>query len=155
MKYTPDELGIKFDEYVEWAKNNPRQAYKVTKDGPMLVDIGRPLTLVSFCAYAGISKATFTNYERLDEFRPQCARVRETIESDQIEGAILGQYAQNIVARVLQLADKSELVSKTERERVSEMSDEELQAEIDKELNNERKRAAEDADDRAKEEGRA
>lgn len=131
--YTPEALAERFEEYLAWARETPRQSYKTTKKGTVLADIDRPLTLVSFCQFAGITMNTFRAYERRGEaMRNQCARVREQIEADQLEGALAGQYAQAIVARVLKLADVSEVVNKSESDRIAEMSDEELQAEIDK-----------------------
>lgn len=131
--YTPESLGKKFEEYIAWVRENPRQSYKTTKKGTVLAAIDRPLTLVSFCQFAGITMNTFRAYERRSEgMRVQCTRVREQIEADQLEGALSGQYSQAIVARVLKLADVSEVVNKSESERIAEMSDEELQAEIDK-----------------------
>lgn len=129
--YTPEGLYAKFEEYKEWVKENPRSLYKASQDGKSDTKVYRPLTLIGFCQYAGIVTNTFRGYERKDElFRLQCARVREAIETDQLEGAMVGQYAQSIVARVLKLADRTEVVNKSEVDRISEMTDEELQAEI-------------------------
>lgn len=131
--YTAETLAEKFEQYLAWVRENPRRSYKTTKKGTILADIDRPLTLVSFCQFAGITMNTFRAYERHSEaMRIQCTRVRERIEADQLEGALAGQYSQAIVARVLKLADVSEVVNKSESERISEMSDEELQVEIDK-----------------------
>lgn len=131
IAYTPDTLYAKFEAYKEWVKENPRNSYKMSRDGMAEMETDRPLTLVGFCQYAGIITDTFRGYERRDEFfRLQCARVREAIEADQLEGAMVGQYAQSIVARVLKLADRTEVVNKSEVDRISEMTDEELQAEI-------------------------
>lgn len=131
--HTPEMLAEKFEQYLAWARENPRRSYKTTKKGTVLADIDRPLTLVSFCQFAGITMNTFRAYERRSEsMRVQCTRVREQIEADQLEGALAGQYSQAIVARVLKLAEVSEVVNKSESDRIAEMSDEELQAEIDK-----------------------
>lgn len=133
IAYTPEALYAKFEEYKGWVKDNPRSSYKMSRDGMAEMETDRPLTLVGFCQYAGIIIDTFRGYERRDEFfRLQCARVREAIEADQLEGAMVGQYAQSIVARVLKLADRTEVVNRSEADRISEMTDEELQAEIDK-----------------------
>lgn len=131
--YTAETLAERFEEYIAWARENPRKSYKTTKKGTVLADIDRPLTLISFCQFAGITHDTFRAYERSGgALGHQCARVRERIEADQLEGALAGQYSQAIVARVLKLADVSEVVNKSESDRIAEMSDEELQAEIDK-----------------------
>lgn len=131
--YTADTLAARFEEYLEWVRDNPRKSYKTTKKGTILADIDRPLTLLSFCQFADITHDTFRSYERRGgALGYQCTRVRERIEADQLEGALAGQYAHAIVARVLKLADVSEVVSKSESDRIAEMSDEELQAEVDK-----------------------
>ncbi len=131
--YTADTLAEKFEQYLVWARENPRRSYKTTKKGTVLADIDRPLTLISFCQFADITHDTFRAYERRGgALGYQCTRVRERIEADQLEGALAGQYSQAIVARVLKLADVSEVVNKSESERIAEMSDEELQVEIDK-----------------------
>lgn len=131
--YTPETLAEKFEKYLVWVRENPRRSYKTTKKGTILADIDRPLTLVSFCQFSGITMNTFRAYERRGEaMRVQCTRVRERIEADQLEGALSGQYSQAIVARVLKLADVSEVVNKSESDRIAEMSDEELQNEIEK-----------------------
>lgn len=131
--YTAETLAEKFEQYLAWARENPRRSYKTTKKGTVLADIDRPLTLISFCQFADITMNTFRAYEqRGDAMRVQCTRVRERIEADQLEGALSGQYSQAIVARVLKLADVSEVVNKSESDRIAEMSDEELQAEIEK-----------------------
>lgn len=131
--YTAETLAEKFEEYLTWVRENPRRSYKTTKKGTVLADIDRPLTLISFCQFADITHDTFRAYERRGgELGHQCARVRERIEADQLEGALAGQYSQAIVARVLKLADVSEVVNKSESDRIAEMSDEELQNEIEK-----------------------
>lgn len=64
--YTPEVLGAKFEEYVEWVKANPVYISKVSAGEIIPVPTQRPLTLVGFCQFAGISKDTFCRYE--DEF---------------------------------------------------------------------------------------
>lgn len=131
--YTADTLAEKFEQFLAWVRENPRKSYKTTKKGTVLANIDRPLTLIGFCQFADITHDTFRAYERRrGALGHQCARVRERIEADQLEGALAGQYSQAIVARVLKLADVSEVVNKSESDRIAEMSDEELQNEIEK-----------------------
>ena len=77
--------------------------------------VSRPYSLTGFCIYVGAS----TNWFR--EFRDECrnkkdkdfleviARVEETIKTQQFEGACVGAFNANIIARTLGLADKQEV----------------------------------------------
>ena len=107
--YTPEALEAKFEEYVEWVKANPVYINKVSAGEIIPVPTQRPLTLVGFCQFAKISKDTFRRYE--DEFCGLLTCVRVAIEADQLEGAMVGQYNPNIVARVLHLADRQDVTT--------------------------------------------
>ena len=107
--YTPEALDAKFEEYVEWVKANPVYINKVSAGEIIPVPTQRPLTLVGFCQFAKISKDTFRRYE--DEFCGLLTCVRVAIEADQLEGAMVGQYNPNIVARVLHLADRQDVTT--------------------------------------------
>ncbi len=111
MKYVPETLESKFDEYRVWVKQNPAYHNKVSAGVVIPVPIERPLTIVGFCNYAGIDKDTFRNYEQQEEFFGVCARVRARIETDQLEGALVGIYDAGIVARVLHLADRTDITT--------------------------------------------
>ncbi len=111
MKYVPETLESKFEEYKVWTKQNPAYHNKVSAGGVIPVPTERPLTIVGFCSYAGISKDTFRNYEHQEEFFDLLARVRETIEADQLEGALVGIYDAGIVARVLHLTDRTDVTT--------------------------------------------
>ena len=107
--YTPEVLGAKFEEYVEWVKANPVYISKVSAGEIIPVPTQRPLTLVGFCQFAGISKDTFCRYE--DEFCGLLKCVREAIEADQLQGALVGIYDAGIVGRVLRLADRQDVTT--------------------------------------------
>lgn len=110
--YTPEALEAKFEEYVEWAKANPRYNNRVLSDGSIIaIPTERPLTLSSFAVFAQIVPRTFREYEKLDEFSLVCARVRAKIESDQMEGAMCEQYNPTIASRVLQLTDRHDVTT--------------------------------------------
>ena len=61
--YTPEALDAKFEEYVEWVKANPVYINKVSAGEIIPVPTQRPLTLVGFCQFAGISRQNFYEYE--------------------------------------------------------------------------------------------
>ena len=109
LSYTPETLEAKFEEYAQWAKENPRYNTRVLADGTLVrMPLERPLTLAGFCIYAGIVPETFRNLEAREEFFCICARVRARIESDQLEGALCEQFNPAIASRVLKLADRTE-----------------------------------------------
>ena len=109
--YTPEALEAKFEEYAEWVKENPIYKEVPTKSGPMEIRVNRPMTIIGFCAFAGILKDTFFDYEKKEEFILVISRARETIESDQLGGAMAGIYDSNIVSRVLRLADRQDVTT--------------------------------------------
>lgn len=113
--YTPEALEVKFKEYIEWAKDNPRYNNRVLSDGTIVpIPTERPLTLASFAVFACIIPETFREYEKLDEFSAVCAHVRARIEADQLEGAMCEQYNPTIASRVLHLADKQDITTNGE-----------------------------------------
>lgn len=109
--YTPETLKDKFDEYVEWGEANPLYINKVSAGQIISVPVRRPLTLVGFCQFAGISRDTFREYEKQEEYPGLLTCVRETIEADQLQGALVGIYDTGIVARVLHLADRQDVTT--------------------------------------------
>lgn len=110
--HTPESLMAKFEEYVTWAKNNPRFNSRILSDGSVVqVPLERPLTVSSFAVFAGIIPETFREYEKRDEYSAVCAHVRAKIESDQMEGALCEQFNPTIASRVLHLADRQDITS--------------------------------------------
>ena len=112
MKYTPETLEAKFEEYATWAKKNPRYTHRALPNGKIVkVPIERPLTLAGFCISAGIIPNTFRKFEQRDEFLSACAHVRARIEADQLEGAMCEQFNPTIASRVLHLADRQDITT--------------------------------------------
>jgi DNA-packaging protein gp3 len=114
---SPQQLWLLFRKYKEWAKANPRKKEDfVGKDGNR-VDrkLERPLTFVGFEAYL-FERMIITDlgdYERnkdnrYAEFATIIRAIKNVIETDQFEGASVGIYQHNIIARKLGLADKQE-----------------------------------------------
>lgn len=109
--YTPEALEAKFEEYVEWAKKHPSFVNKVSAGEIIPIPIERPLTLVGFCVFADIVKNTFREYERQEEFLSVTTRARTAFAKSQIEGALIGAYNPNIVARLQGLADRQDVTT--------------------------------------------
>ena len=81
-----------------------------------------PFTLTGLCIFLGVNTKYFTEFEsNLDlknkvdkDFSEVITHVREIITTQQMEGAMVGTYNANIVARKLGLSDKKETTHKGE-----------------------------------------
>jgi hypothetical protein len=112
--YQPDDLWEKACDYFEWCESNPWNKNEAIKGGDaagtiMQIPTERPFTIHAFCIFAGIVTKTFWNYEQDEAYLPICTRIREIIYSQKFEGAVVGAFNANIIARDLGLSDKSEL----------------------------------------------
>lgn len=113
---TPEELLEKAYSYFIWCDKTPLKRSEVLKGGVkagkvVKISLDRPYTLVGMCNYLGISKRTFDNYEERKDYLPITTYIRDIIQQNQIEGAVVGNYNANIVARLLGLVDKQEVES--------------------------------------------
>ena len=121
FKYTPEkfeEESIKYFEYITGNVWNKKEAIKSGEMAGQLIDIPTqtPMSIESFCLFMDIDRVTFDNYEsnvgNYKDFFNIITRVRAIIESNQFEGATVGAYNPNIIARKLGLIDKKELDQK-------------------------------------------
>lgn len=112
----PSELLDAAYKYFDWCNNNPIKKDEVLKGGVragyiVKVKTDRPYTLIGLCNHIGIGKRTFDDYCNRNDFSPITTHIREIIQQNQIEGAMVGTYKENIVARLLGLVDKKEIES--------------------------------------------
>lgn len=113
---TPQQLWEAFCEYVDWARANPWKKSEAIKSGDcsgdiIEVPIERPLTIGGFCVFAGIGTATFHDYghkEGYKEYSNVCRQIEEVTRTQKFEGAAVGTYNANIIARDLGLREKTE-----------------------------------------------
>jgi len=119
-KYTPENFWLEAIKYFEWSESrtwNKKEAIKSGDKAGTLIDIPTtsPMSIEGFCLFADISFQTFLNYESNEEsykdFFEITTRVRKIIESQQFEGATVGAYNPNIIARKLGLVDKTDQTS--------------------------------------------
>lgn len=122
--YQPDEFWDEAVEYFKWISKKVWNKKDPIKSGDMagtLIDIPTqtPMSIESFCLFADITPDTFRNYESNEgnykDFFEVTTRIRKIIESNQFEGATVGAYNPNIIARKLGLVDKKEHNVKTEQ----------------------------------------
>jgi hypothetical protein len=114
---SPEQLWKLFRQYRKHAKDNPylKQDF-VGKDADEVERrLERPLTFVGFEVYLmeRMIINDLADYERnkdgrYAEFANIIRAIKKIIEADQFEGAAVGVYKENIIARKLGLADKQE-----------------------------------------------
>jgi hypothetical protein len=88
-----------------------------------------PYTITGLCLFLGIGLQTLHNYKKNKDYLEVITHVEDIIYTQKFEGATVGAFNPNIIARDLGLADKSEIKNKHSFE---DMSDEELDKEIEK-----------------------
>lgn len=114
-KYTPDTLADIFDEYSDFVHHNPFEEEQLFHYQGQITSGNahkmRPMTLEGFCNYANITLPTFRDYASQKDFSSVTTRIREIIETHQLEGAASGFLNPNIIARKLGLVDKSDVTT--------------------------------------------
>lgn len=119
--YTPDLLWDEAVKYFEWISNrvwNKKDPIKSGDNAGTLIDVPTqtPMSIQSFCLFVDITPDTFRNYISNEgsykDFFEVTTRIRSIIESNQWEGATVGAYNPNIIARTLGLIDRSDITSK-------------------------------------------
>jgi hypothetical protein len=103
-------------EYFEKCDNAPWNKMEVVKTGKdagklLPVPTQKPYTIQGMCVFLHITEQTFLNYEKNESYKDffeVFTHVRDIIENNQFEGATVGAYNANIIARKLGIADKQE-----------------------------------------------
>lgn len=132
---TPELLWEAACEYFQWCDENPWTTKKaIQKTIPIKKKVGkkiqivneeqtqqeitptaRPYSLVGLCVYLGASRQWWNSFKKdctdmmHEDFLGIIAHVEDIIEAQQFEGACVGAFNANIIARKLGLADKQEV----------------------------------------------
>ncbi len=113
--YTPAALWDKACEYFAWCEANPWYRHDVVKVAgknfgkQVKTSVGRPYTVSGFCIFAGISEQTFMNYTQgigYAEYFGYCDQIRQIIRNQKFEGASIGAFNANLIARDLGITEK-------------------------------------------------
>lgn len=123
---TPELMWQAACEYFQWCQDNPffKREAKTVNIGDYQSEIQiaeipqmRPFTMHGLCSYLNCNTVYFNHFEKdlgakQDElskgFRQVITRIRETIYQQKFEGAAIGVFNANIIARDLGLVDKQE-----------------------------------------------
>lgn len=72
----------------------------------------RPYTQKGLCLFLGVDESTLDNYAKEESYKaffPIVARIKSVIYTCKFEGALVGAFNANLVARELGLSDKQEI----------------------------------------------
>lgn len=113
---SPEILWEACKEYFEeTAKRVWRKKDWVGKDGiEVNRDTSAPFTLSGMYIFLDISRATWDTYRKNKDFIAVCKKVEEIIYTQKFEGAAVGAYNANIIARDLGLRDGTDVTTKGE-----------------------------------------
>jgi hypothetical protein len=111
---TPEALWDKAIEYFDWANANPWRKFEAVKAGEhfgenVSVPIERPLSYEGFCLFANISRETFDNYckeKSYKEYFDVAAKIKEVIDNQQFEGAMVGAFNPQVSMRKLGMKER-------------------------------------------------
>ena len=116
---TPEKLYELFESYSIDTKQRVRTVPKATNKGVLYEEHVPPLTIDGFKTYANKQGTDINRYwynvdGTLNEYVSVVTRIKEEIRNDQVEGALVGQYQQNIVARLNNLTEKTDVTTNGE-----------------------------------------
>ena len=114
LDFTPEQLADKFVEFLEWCGKHPiplgettvnmkGEAFDKYKNAPRMVSIN------AFLVFIGKSRSWWSMLDqgsKGEKFLVVKTRIREYCESYQVEMASTGLFKENIISRLLGLADK-------------------------------------------------
>lgn len=109
-KYTSAEALIKACyEYFSEVDNNPWKKNEFNSKANKIVQIptARPYTLTGLFIFIGISRTTWETYKGTEDFLSVITHVEEIIYTQKFEGAAVGAFNANIIARDLGLKENS------------------------------------------------
>lgn len=104
-------LKVAYD-YFEWAEQNPIGTHKISVSNGEEINsyqmTPRPLLITEFCLYAGINEDTWYTYCHKVDYSETCKLIKNAIYNQKLQGAAVGLFKENIIARHLGLTDKKE-----------------------------------------------
>ena len=113
---TPWELYELFNAYIEATKSRVRRIPKATNKGVVYEEHTPPLTIDGFKTFCNREGSDINRYfynvgGEYSAYVSIVTRIKDEIRNDQIEGALIGQYNNNIVARLNGLTEKTDVTT--------------------------------------------
>ena len=114
---SPKVLWEAASEYFIWCEENPlTQQNWVGKDGDEVSkELMRPFTLSGLCVFLDCEEQTLKNYGTKKEYKDffgVYTRICQIVRTQKFEGAAVGLFNANIIARDLGLVEKNEHTGK-------------------------------------------
>jgi hypothetical protein len=109
------------NEYFEWVDTHPWWRNEPIKSGDkvgetMKVMLARPYTLSGLCIYLGCAESWWRGFKNSDtysdDFSSVMQAVEQAIDTQLFEGAAVGAFNSNLIARKLGMVDKQEVTGK-------------------------------------------
>lgn len=121
FKFTPDEFDAAWQEYFEWCDNNPWYKCEQSKGGGIVnIPIPRPYTEAGFCSYHNLGVNYLSQLfdsvkdgedDESKAFSWVLSRARAKCNAQKLEGAAVGIFNANIIARELGMVDKKDITT--------------------------------------------
>lgn len=115
--FDADELWNKFDEYCDFMEDTSfvERRTHVVKGKVEITEVPthNPMTIVSWCAFAGISRQTWGMRwpEEREDLKEHIETINKLMKDQVLRGALSGCFNANLAARYLGLAERQELVN--------------------------------------------
>lgn len=117
LKYTPEQLAEKFAEYVDWCRANPivvrsRVTYANGNYAENSEEKPRLISVEGFQLWIGVSErwwAEIDESKKGDTFSKVKSEIKKYCENYQKEMASSGLFKENIISRLLGLADRQKV----------------------------------------------
>lgn len=106
--YTPEELHYKAKEYFDWVLENPIEILDPTDKKKHTVKI-RPMSKRGFCVFIGLASSNYFEWHKDKDYQDIIRAINDVIAIQQTEMASIGEFKENIIARMQGLAEKQEV----------------------------------------------
>ena len=129
----PEQLWHQACKYFQWCDDNPLKEEKLFGTGYRgKISLKRAYTMKGLCFFIGIGESTWNDYKNKPDYKDFSAvieAIEQAVYTQKFEGAAVGLFNANIIARDLGLADKLE-ANNTNRN--SDITEEDVDSRIEK-----------------------
>jgi len=122
FKFTPEQFELAWQQYFQWVDDNPWMKNEAVKSGELAgtiiqIPTARPYSEIGFCAFHNLGEKYLRELSKRleDKTEPKhkqltavLTQARARCYAQKFEGAAVGAFNANIIARDLGLAEKQE-----------------------------------------------
>ena len=106
---TPEDLMSAFEEYRDFVKSNPKLVQKLAYNQVVNIEHELPLTLQGFETFVSADLSRYLSAKKgttYEHYAITIRRIKKEIQSDQLQGALIGTFNANLVSRLVGLHAK-------------------------------------------------